>query len=547
MKSFILIIITMLLYNCVFSQEYGWVSFTDKKNTSFNPVEYFHPTAIERRILNGLNLYDSTDFPINEEYIKTIEAICGEVLGFSRWFNAVFVNTSSEDLQKIIRLPFVKSFDNVVFETYQASVLQLYTNCDKGKLVDEKTSNFECNAQVLQDRQTLYSNETYIEEVLANQTRSLEGHLFADMGITGKGVRIAVFDGGFPNVNTHEVFEHLRANNRIVKTWDFVSKKENVYSSQSHGTTVLSCISGIYKEQAMGLAPDAEFLLARTEKITEPFSEEKNWAMAAEWADKNGAHIINSSLGYTYHRYFPWDMDGKKSYVTRAANMAARKGLLVVNAAGNEGYSKWKIIGAPADADSVLSVGGIDPDTYYKINFSSFGPTADKRLKPNVSAFGKTVAANKKGIDFAEGTSFASPLVAGFAACVKQINPHFTNMELFKEIEKSAHLYPYFDYAHGYGMPQASYFLNTNNIIEDELFSINIYDNTIKVEINENYISNNNNYLYFHFANNDGQLVRYGLIDVYQSDALVIYDAYKYVNHTFRVLYKGKLIEKIIN
>jgi hypothetical protein len=146
--------------------------------------------------------------------------------------------------------------------------------------------------------------------------------------------------------------------------------------------------------------------------------------------------------------------------VVKAANLAARKGMLVVNAAGNDGDDKWKAIATPADGDSVLTVGGIDPDKDFHINFSSFGPSADKRLKPNVSAYGKVVTSSPNKITTAYGTSFSSPLVAGFAACAWQSNRSLTNMQLFHEIEKSGHLYPYFDYAHGFGIPQASYFIN---------------------------------------------------------------------------------------
>ena len=168
----------------------------------------------------------------------------------------------------------------------------------------------------------------------------------------------------------------------------------------------------------MGLATGANFLLAITEVSSEPFSEEENWLAAVEWAYKNGADIISSSLGYTNNRYFTKDMDGKKSFVVKAASLAARKGMLVINAAGNDGDSEWKVISTPADADSILTIGGVSPETNLHINFSSYGPTADGRMKPNVSAFGEAVVANTKGnVEIAFGTSFATPLVAGFAAC----------------------------------------------------------------------------------------------------------------------------------
>ena len=196
----------------------------------------------------------------------------------------------------------------------------------------------------------------------------------------------------------------------------------------------------------------------------EPFKEEVWWMQAMEWADKNGAQVINSSLGYGKDRYYTKAMDGT-SYVAKAANMAARKGIVVCNSAGNEGDDRqWKTIITPGDADSILTVGGITHSltNYRHINFSSYGPTADGRLKPNVCNFGYARVANVSGDDeytWVYGTSFSSPLTAGFVACAVQMRPNLTSMEMKKEVERSADLYPYFDYAMGYGVPQASYFV----------------------------------------------------------------------------------------
>jgi subtilisin family serine protease len=215
----------------------------------------------------------------------------------------------------------------------------------------------------------------------------------------------------------------------------------------------------------LGLAPGAEFLLARTEQLhRERFAEEEAWLAAAEWADRQGADIINSSLGYTKRRYFPEQMNGRTSLVSRAAAMAVRKGMLVVNAAGNDGLDpQWRTIGTPADSDSVLAVGGLDPDNYLHIGFSSYGPTADRRLKPNVTAYGTVLAAAPGGFVRTQGTSFASPLLAGFAACAWQQNRSLTAMQLFQQIQAAADLYPYYDYAHGYGVPRATYFTNNTS------------------------------------------------------------------------------------
>jgi hypothetical protein len=303
----------------------------------------------------------------------------------------------------------------------------------------------------------------------------------------------------------------LLKNQKIKKTYNFPKKQEDVYGWNSHGTMVLSCIAGLDADgNKMGLATGSEFLLARTEVNAEPAKEEVYWMMAMEWADKNGADVINSSLGYGADRHNPEDMDGQTCLVTRAANMAASKGILVCNAMGNEGDDKsWKTLGAPADADSILSIGGVKPVDGTHISFSSFGPTADGRMKPNVSAFGEANVAKPGNIyGSAFGTSFASPLVAGFVACAWQTNDEFTAMQLKSEIEKSGNLFPYYDYAVGFGVPQAGYFTRKNNAKPEKIFDIStdVSDVVISVRDRELY---DDIMLYYHIENENGRLEYY--------------------------------------
>lgn len=416
------------------AQDKLWVVLKDKKGVSFDPYQYFDSKAIERRHRQGLPLAEETDKPLNPDYLRTIYQLTDSVTGSSRWLNAVACFATSEQVAVLQKQPFVREI--IPFRKHAALLASAGAPGKK----------------------PLKENEL---KILRNQTASLGAETFKALGLDGKGIRIAVLDAGFKAVDSEAGFEHLRRNKQILKTWDFVKRHEYVYDYSSHGAMVLSCIAGQVGETKVGLATGAEFLLARTEfGNKEPFSEEENWLAAMEWADKNGADIINSSLGYIYHRYFPEQMDGKTSFVARAANLAARKGILVVNANGNESSDNWKILGTPADADSVLAVGGIDPDNLFHVNFSSYGPAAGKKMKPNVSAFGIVVASGPKGAEVTQGTSFSSPLVAGFAACAWQSSRALTNMELFERIEQAGHLYPYFDYAHGFGVPQAGKFLN---------------------------------------------------------------------------------------
>src|SRR5258706_2466027 len=486
------------------AQKKYWVSFRDKAGVSFNPYEYFSSRTVERRMRYDIPLSDSADFPVSKNYISQVKAFSDSLGWPSRWLNGIAVYASEENAKHISGLPFVISVD----ELY--SMQQLAEENDDDVAVSQ-----------LKPKQL---------ELLKYQTGRMKGNLFSEKKFDGKGILIAVFDAGFPSVNTREEFSHLIKEKRIKATYDFVTKDKNVFSHNTHGAMTLSCIAGKYGDINIGLATGAEFLLARTEKATgEPFSEEENWLAAAEWADKNGADIISSSLGYTYHRYFNNEMNGKKSLVARAASMAASKGILVVNAAGNDGSDSWKFVSTPADADSVLTVGGTNPYSDMKIEFSSLGPSSDGRLKPEVCAPAEVMAAGSKGMSHGFGTSFSCPLVAGFVACVWQMHREWSNIELYQNIQKSGHLYPYFDYAHGYGIPQASFFILENEKNIASTFSFDTENYNVKVILDDKYShardeellgypSQRN--LYYHIKNADGTLAFYSVIDAQEKEVL---------------------------
>jgi len=496
-----------------------WVVFKDKPETKFNPYSYFDQKAIDRRIAQKLPLYDWTDLPVNKEYISEAANIVQEVKMESRWFNAIVVYADENQIAKLQQLSYVKAID------FAGDLQVMLTSFD-----------------------TILENSE-ADDLIGRQISRMGAEYFEERNLHGEGMRIAIFDVGFSGADTHAAFEHIRRAGRIKKTWDFVANRENVWEGGWHGTAVWSCIAGKMKDQWSGMAHEAEFILARTEiGSREPFSEEENWVAAAEWADKNGADIINSSLGYTSKRYFPRQMDGKHTYITRGANIAARKGMLIVNAAGNEGDSSWRIMGAPADADSVLSIGGVEPCCDYHISFSSFGPTYDLRLKPNVSAQGRTWCAKASGEGPADGTSFASPLAAGFAACAWQADKSITNMQLFKKLEESASLYPFFDYAHGYGVLNAERFLNKNLVPEPTMMleqddSGEFY----KVKILDSQFTQDTTYgsqlLYVAVMNPQGALDSYKVIDVSSTEP------YRFNKNDFmegrklRLSYRGYLLE----
>ena len=440
MKKTISFVSLMMLLFAAQAQNVYWVFLTDKAGTTFDPYSYFDAKAIERYNQCGADLYDQSNYPLNSSYVSGVDALATEEVGTSRWMNAVGVVATAEQAAQIEQLPYVARVQMIGGDMQLA-----WRPTDVSDVSDQSD---------------------FTDTMLTDQLHRMQGDLFRAKGINGKGIRIAVLDGGFPKVNTHIAFKHLRDNGQILKTWNFPNRKENVYGWNGHGTMTLSNIAGRDDNgKDLGLATGAEFLLARTEVEPEPFKEEVWWMQAMEWADKNGANLISSSLGYGKDRYYTRDMNGR-SYVAKAGNMAMRKGILVVSSAGNEGDDeKWKFIVTPSDADSVLCIGGIENSLtgYEHIAFASFGPTADGRQKPNVCAFAHTRAATPHGgankFQMVYGTSFSCPLVAGFAACAWQVSKGKTAKEMFDLIQKSADLYPYCDYAFGYGVPQASFFL----------------------------------------------------------------------------------------
>jgi len=511
LKTLLFLLILSIQSFISISQQAYRVYLTDKGNQQFDPYTFFDEKALLRREHEHLPIYDVTDLPVFKEYIDCISRLSDSISVCSRWFNFVKVYISSDkQYYQIKSLPFVLNIE----ESLPVKLLE----CSLNQTTDDNN-------------------------LLTKQTQRMGSKYFKEKGFDGTGIRIAIFDGGFPEVNTHEAFAHIRNSGRLLKTWDFTKNKEFVYYSSSHGRQTFACVGGIYDSINIGLATGSEYLLALTEVGSEPFQEEEWWLAAAEWADQNGADIISSSLGYGHQRYFTSDMDGNTSLVVKAAEMAVRKGILVVNSAGNEADKKWKGIITPSDGDSVLAVGGIDPNTDYHIEFSSYGPTADKRLKPNVSAYGHVITAGKNGITSADGTSFSCPLVSGFAACAWQAKPELTVMELFHELEKSGHLYPYYDYAHGYGIPQAAYF--TNQINENiETFEVidspAFYTVVIKpARFNNTDWLQDMNLLYYHYADAGGYLSSSEIIAVESVSPLVLQKANFKEGDIVRIHFRG--------
>ncbi|TND09072.1 MAG: peptidase S8 [Bacteroidetes bacterium] len=511
-KKALLLFLLSTICHILPAQTGWWVFFTDKKGSTLDPFSYFAPEALERRALHGLPACDSTDFPVNENYVAAVSALATEAGYPSRWFNALEITADDRQIEKIKSLAFVhhveKSFDS--------------------------GWNF-CSA----DDQPA-KEKAYAKDVL-RQVRALQGQLFFENGIDGKGIIIAILDVGFPGISDNDGFHHLTQNNLIKSTYDFLEKDENVDKGDEHGTLVLSCLAGIDDSSCIGMATGASYLLAR---ITRPngnqYNAESRWLAAMEWADKNGARIINNSGGPNELSYFPENMNGKTCIVSRAGNLAARKGILVVSAAGNYGDRGRPYILPPSDADSVLCVGAasMKKGSCLRDDYSSYGPTADFRVKPDVCAPGRVeVAMSYEGYSEDEGTSFSSPLTAGFAACVLQLNPETKCMDLFEAIRKSGSLYPYFDYSHGTGFPQASKFLQKKMVPADTSYTLKKDDFVVWVEMKNmeevDEECTGGKLLYYNIQDKKGRIIEHSVVEACSRRITLVHARQKYEQQGF--------------
>jgi subtilisin family serine protease len=304
----------------------------------------------------------------------------------------------------------------------------------------------------------------------------------------GEGIRIAVIDAGFKNMDNLQAFKHLFKEKRIVSSYDFVEREEEVFDDDVHGLAVISCLASRIPGLLMGTAPNADYILLRSENaVSEFLLEEYYWLQAAEYADSLGVDIINSSLGYydfddPAMNYTKQQLDGKTTYITRGANIASKKGILVVNSIGNYGPGSSSLL-APADASGILSVGSVTTTSTVS-SFSSRGPTADGRIKPELSAFGQSpVLVRSNGtIGTGQGTSFSAPQLAALAAGLWEGRPEWTKDQLLLNLLRSATQYDKPDNNLGYGIPdfRKAYFGEILGTESEELIPLKLYPNPLQ-------------------------------------------------------------------
>lgn len=492
------------------------VYFKDKNGTAFSinrPLEFLTQKAIDRRNKQGISITDQ-DLPVSANYLSQIRNLGADVPYALKWFNAAIVKTDEATFTAIQNLPFVDKVNKVATYSDPNRVARVSATCDtqNANLEEEICQEFDIN-EVKDTKESFnYGNSQAQIQMLGVDKMHEQGYL-------GQGVHIAVLDGGFINANSLSAFSHAD----IPFVYDIVGNGQNVYQGSTHGTKVLSAMLSKADGQIIGTAPEATYYLFRTEDTRREMPiEEAFWVVGAEKADSLGVDIIQSSLGYSdfdnaAYDYTWDDLDGKTALISKAAEVATQKGIVVVTSAGNSGNSAWQKISFPADAPSVLAVGAVDRNELIG-DFSSLGNSADGRIKPDVMAMGvgTTLWSELNKITSGNGTSYAAPLMAGLVAGFMQKNPNLTQKQILFAMRRAGDNYSSPDEQYGYGIPsferltQIELILGQNEDLTNKDSQIRIFPNpvasSLNIEIDEKLFITNES-LNLQIYNLQGQLI----------------------------------------
>lgn len=439
-----------------------------------SPSKFLTEKAIQRRVREKFPL-DSLDLPVTASYIQGISSLSQELLYVSKWLNAAIVVTDAEGKKKMEGLPFVQKVDWVA----------------KG-FISRTGNRYSTEVSASQPKKWVLEQSYRQAAAYDFQNELLGIPAMHQAGFTGKGITVAVFDSGFPGLDKATAFSHVFTNSQVsgqlnvVRPWI-----KDVFRDNEHGTQVASLILANQAGTLVAGAHQAKVIFAITEDVaTEYPIEELNWVRAAEYADSLGVDIINSSLGYLDFdepslTYTKSQLDGKTTYVTRGATLAAKRGILVVNSVGNYGSAGSSSLVAPADADGILAVGAVNSSSTVS-SFSSRGPTADGRIKPELVAFGQSpVLIRGSGqVGAASGTSFSTPQIAALAAGLWQAKPEWTKDELLTNLLKSGSQYATPDQNLGYGIPnfRSAFYGTLLGLNEEVELGSNVYPNPLRTE-----------------------------------------------------------------
>lgn len=430
MKKYSTLIVFLTLFIAVNAQEYYLVQFIDKSHNVYsldNPTTFLSKESIERRKQQNIALSED-DLPVSDFYISQVKPLVHEWKYNLKWENGTVVEANAAQIFLIKNLPFVKE-------------IKLIGTSKTARTVSTK---MEHKSEKCEPDTNFYYGSS------ANQIQMIHADFLHDLGHKGEGVIIAMFDDGFRRADSVSFLKKVFDENRLLYFHDYVDNDNSLFDKGNHGTWTWACIASDIENKLVGTAPEASFLLYRTEdESSEKIIEEYNWAAAAEDADARGASVFSTSLGYTTfdaadaafnHTYA--DMNGHTTPIAKAANKAASKGILVICSAGNEGSKPWHYIVTPSDADSAICVGAVTSDRHVS-EFSSRGPASDGDVKPNTCAKG-SLSATADPNDYVVnmyGTSFSCPILAGAAACLKQAFPTKNSWDLKTAIEISSHTY----------------------------------------------------------------------------------------------------------
>lgn len=445
-KIFMILLFMPMLIRAQKLNKY-WLELSDKNGSPYctcRPAEFLSLRAIERREKARIPVVEN-DLPVSPAYLSILRQNGFAIHSVSRWLNAVVLIADSASIVRARALPFVKK------TVYLGPHLKFRNPpnrpAKKRVPLGEPWPNPGGPANPA-GYATMQNSQLFLPVLHA-------------AGYRGQGIQVAVMDGGFTNADTITLFDSVALAGRMIPAWDFVERDSGLFEAANHGTSVLSVMAGNLPGYFVGAAPDATYFLLKTEDTGGEYPiEEANWIAGAEWADSTGVDIINASLGYTVfndttlgHHYD--ELDGKTAIGSRGAAIAATKGMIICNAAGNEGDGAWHYIGVPADAPGIVSVGAVDRNDD-KASFSSFGPTFDGRIKPDLVAPGDMeVVAGGSGIDLAlsSGTSIASPMLAGALAALWSAVPEKTAREVLDAVYSTSDQYEHPDNSRGYGLP----------------------------------------------------------------------------------------------
>jgi hypothetical protein len=436
-----------------------WVQFTDKNDSPYsidNPEDYLSPRALQRRANLGITI-DAYDIPVNPQYLQAVADCGAQLINPSKWLNGVSVyTTDSNVIGAVNALPFVAEVRNCPNDLKAQELKERWmANEMKPTTVNRGMNGFYGGAEA--------------------QVTQLKVNLLHDMGYDGTGVVVAVLDGGFIGTEEASCFDNMREEGRLLGVRDFVYGSSSVYSQSTHGTSCLSTMAAYDPNNMVGTAYKASYYLIHTEDgDTENIIEEYNWVSGAEYADSLGVDVCTTSLGYIDFDMSEWNhpfehFDGKTAPMTIGAEIAASRGMICMNAAGNEGDGVCTL-GIPADAEHILTVGAVDGNGN-RASFSSVGPTYDDRIKPDVMAMGQgTYVASGYGSWWpyynGDGTSFATPVLAGAVTCLRQALPYTSVQELCDVIRASGDRADNPDSKYGYGVPDFSQALELLSVEE---------------------------------------------------------------------------------